>query len=130
MGNFLKANIWASLSEAKSVAKIRGKRCHFFSLKKKKILESYLLGHQTISSLWYCAVCYLQGSPHQEERKVQRLFYEINSGFPLLISAGFSMTAEAVKVKEYYPPSPTCRENFTTHTHCYPMYFCYPMYCF
>lgn len=39
MGNFLKANIWASLSEAKSVAKIRGKRCHFFSLKKKKSLK-------------------------------------------------------------------------------------------
>ena len=48
---------------------------------------------------------------------MQELSYEINPGFCLLIIPGFSMNAEAVKVKESYLPSLLiCLENYTTLT--------------
>lgn len=56
-------------------------------------------------------------------KEVLELSYEINSGFPLLITPGSSTNAEAVKVKESHLL--TYLENYsTTHAHYYSMYFC------
>ena len=65
----------------------------------------------------YCAALLSTRLSRCCSEKVQELSYEINSAFSLLIIPGFSMNAEAIKVKESYLPSLlVCPENYTTLT--------------